>query len=440
LLLLAAATDRQLAYLTPQEISQRSEYNNMFSMIQLAHAAGVVSPQSIAEKYEYIWQCTERAFDEVVHEPKITDREALFSTNCAVLPPRPDTASSISHGSAFESSQSYSGIGIKKLNPKGAKSKKQGPLDNMRKHMTKFFDEALTGGDERNFLPSDTDVVYLGEDVRHGGYYLVTEGLYKKHPAKVHDFPPDETTLLGAGQGFAQAGLLPIVEIPYAKYLDCGADMFYEIALTYWLTNTKQRHGMLLRLQGFDKGKFGGNFHTHNELHIPVGLDVVCYSNGSDYVRGMRHCLQAAEKGRVVMSVDCTDLLNRRHLGVSDDHSLTAGKDKDDHWLTLYPSSEEDSAVLTFEDVIYYPGDWDSEDDQSGGRLLTSGPGDSSPAEGHGKVLIVSYGNGLPTSLQVGVRLPFSTLLLFSYDSICMITCVIIRMIIELLSLCVTGV
>lgn len=33
----------------------------------------------------------------------------------------------------------------------------------------------------------------------------------------MRDFPPDETGLLGAAQGFAQIGLLPIVEIPYAK-------------------------------------------------------------------------------------------------------------------------------------------------------------------------------------------------------------------------------
>lgn len=33
----------------------------------------------------------------------------------------------------------------------------------------------------------------------------------------------------GAAQGFSQVGLVPIIEIPYAKYLDCGADMFYEI-------------------------------------------------------------------------------------------------------------------------------------------------------------------------------------------------------------------
>ena len=129
-------------------------------------------------------------------------------------------------------------------------------------------------------------MVYIGEDVKHGGYYLVSEGLDGAHTDRVADFPPDETSLMGAGIGYSQAGLLPVVEMPYAKYLDCGADMFFEAAIGNWLSNGKSPNGMLVRLQGFDRGLFGGNFHTHNALHMPPGLDVVCYSNGQDYAKG----------------------------------------------------------------------------------------------------------------------------------------------------------
>ncbi len=75
----------------------------------------------------------------------------------------------------------------------------------------------------------------------------------QKYPTRVHDFPPDETTLIGAGIGFSQTGFVPVVEIPYSKYLDCGADMFYEAIIMNWLTNGKQPNGMIVRLQGFDK-------------------------------------------------------------------------------------------------------------------------------------------------------------------------------------------
>ena len=102
---------------------------------------------------------------------------------------------------------------------------------------------------------------------------------------------------------------------------------------------------MVIRLQGFDRGVFGGNFHTHNVIHTPPGLDVVCYSNGRDYVRGMRHAVRQAKAGRVVMTVDSTALLNERHVG----------DDKDNAWMFPYPvemGGEEDE--MDFDEVVVY--------------------------------------------------------------------------------------
>lgn len=91
-----------------------------------------------------------------------------------------------------------------------------------------------------------------------------------------------------------ELGLLPICEIPYAKYLDCGADMFFETVFMNWINGRKSTDeinpaGVFFRLQGFGCGVFGGNYHTHNTLHMPPGLDVVCFSNGRDYANGFRH-------------------------------------------------------------------------------------------------------------------------------------------------------
>jgi len=114
-------------------------------------------------------------------------------------------------------------------------------------------------------------------------------------------------------------------------------------------------------LQGFDSGVFGGNFHTHNTLHTMPGVDMVCFSNGHDYVRGWRHAMRQAAAGRVVMVVASTALLNRRHLGPGDDA-----------WQFPYPSSGE----MGFEDVVKYG------------------------SAGTQRLGIVSYGNGMPTALQ----------------------------------------
>lgn len=195
----------------------------------------------------------------------------------------------------------------------------------------------------------------------------------------MRNFPPDETTLVGAAIGFSQSGLVPILEIPYAKYLDCAADMFYEAVLANWLSNGQQPNGMVVRLQGFDKGIFGGNFHTHNILHMPPGLDVVCFSNGRDYVRGMRNALRQARAGRVVMLVDSTDLLNRRHL---------VDADKDDAWLSVYPEAAADDGEMPFDEIVVYAP-----------PSMQGAAGSSSSVSSQKKIVIVSYGNGVPTSL-----------------------------------------
>ena len=95
---------------------------------------------------------------------------------------------------------------------------------------------------------------------------LVTDGLAEQYPNRaqrppaspspnvaptsslacgtgVRDFPPDETALIGAAVGFSQVGLLPICEIPYAKYLDCGYDQFEEAAIAHWLSNGQSPNG-----------------------------------------------------------------------------------------------------------------------------------------------------------------------------------------------------
>ena len=62
---------------------------------------------------------------------------------------------------------------------------------------------------------------------------------------------------------------MPIVEIPYAKYLDCGYDQFTEAAIMHWLTNGKFTNGMIIRLQGsFLLINFYLYFFTQKERNI----------------------------------------------------------------------------------------------------------------------------------------------------------------------------
>ena len=268
-----AATDRQSAYLTHEEISYMAQSNVLTQAILQAVSKDNdynITYDYLQKRFEQIQQQTINAFNIAVQEPKITSRSSMIERLSPPLVPVPALPSHLQKECTY----------LQEQQSQSTKTKKN--VDVMRKHMTRIITETME---------QDENVVYIGEDVRHGGYYLVTDQISNKvENHRIIDFPPDETTLLGAGLGLSQVGLTPIVEIPYSKYLDCGADMYYEIALLHWLTSKK--NGMVIRLQGFDKGVFGGNFHTHNMIsHIPPGVDVVCYSNGRDYVRGFRNAI-----------------------------------------------------------------------------------------------------------------------------------------------------
>jgi len=390
-----AATDRQSAYLDSLTIDAMADTCVLQNaMTQAVEQLNLTTYSELQDRWEEIhYSKIDQAFAQAMQEPKVTldDMVKKVSAPLANLTPAKAQQDGLVTLAVHQGQQDE--------NESSSPPKKEKPQV-MRKQMTRVLDE---------LLEQDASVVYLGEDVRHGGYYLVTEDLAAKHPTRIVDFPPDETTLLGAALGFSQLGLLPIVEIPYAKYLDCGVDMFYEIAIQHWLTTASSpeeeagnktanpKGGMIIRLQGFDRGVFGGNFHTHNMLsHMPPGVDVVCYSNGHDYVQGMRHAYDQAIAGRIVMLVDCTHLLNLRHV-----------HDRDRGWEFPYPTKSNNSDgdeevqddLLGFDQVRVYkasPGDEvkEEEEDTSANTATTSINTE------HTKTVVVSYGNGVVASLQ----------------------------------------
>eukprot|EP00941_MAST-03F_sp_MAST-3F-sp1_P001865 g1865.t1 len=344
-----AATDRQAAYYSHDEISAVEEADPLALACEQAIKQGIVTRETLLEMFSSSAENTANAFSLAADEPKLSNRSDQIKVCAAELAP--------ALTENFKAS-------------KKAKKATKKKSDVMRKWMNRVIDESLSEYPE---------MVYIGEDVEHGGYYLVSDGLAKKYPGRCSDFPPDETSLLGAGIGYSQIGLLPCVEIPYAKYLDCAADIFAESCIANWLSNGRQPNGMLIRLQGFDKGIFGGNFHTHQALTLHPGLDVVCYSNGADYVRGFRYALRQAKAGRVVMTVDSTALLNERHL-----------HERDSGWTTTYPERENYAKdELTFDEVIVRPVFSKNENELFHGN----------------DIAVVTYGNGVLTSLRAGKQL-----------------------------------
>ncbi len=361
---------RQFTYRSPAEIQASIEDDPVAYACWEAIAAGSATGPELADLFDDVGARTEAAFDRALTEPKLeaVGRQGLVSRNSAPLWPVP----------AFVAPEQQQKKQAAPAAPAG-----QPPRDVMRKHMTRVLEEVLA---------ANPLAVYIGEDVEHGGYYLVSEGLKKKFPVRVADFPPDETALVGVAMGYSQSGLTPICEIPYAKYLDCAFDMYEEAAFMNFFSVGKQRNGMLVRLQGFGRGVFGGNFHTHNVIHIPPGVDCVCFSNGRDYARGIRHAFRQAQAGRVVMSVDSTHLLNHRHV-LGADYA----------WETEYPDERAtEDPFLPFEEVRVY-----RQGVRAGGDFGVRGPADAARAADPARRLaIVTYGDGVVSALQARAALP----------------------------------
>eukprot|EP00924_Labyrinthula_sp_SR-Ha-C_P003167 snap_masked-scaffold_15-processed-gene-1.13-mRNA-1 protein AED:0.00 eAED:0.00 QI:0/-1/0/1/-1/1/1/0/766 len=358
-----AATDRQTEYYSKDEIVgfAGTESSNIVQLCDALVSNGYSTYEELGARLEQINSIVEECFGMSCEEPKISSRE--YAQKNLVSPKN-------------------SGTLFKPIVNNISNTNKKKMLT-MRQCMTQFYDEVLA---------SEERAVYVGEDVRHGGYYLVTQGLFAKYKTRVQDIPPDETMLFGLGVGYAQTGSVPIVEIPYAKYLDCGADVFFETCTLNWLTNGKTNsNGALIRLQGFDKGVFGGNYHTHNTLHMPAGLDVVCYSNGEDYVNGLRYSISQVKGGRIVMSVDSTNLLNLKSIGMDS---------KSKNWLQRYPS--HNANLLAWDDIILYNASSNHDrgfqkvqlDSETYSLIDLIPPGDKEIK------IIFSYGNGVPLAVE----------------------------------------
>ena len=147
---------------------------------------GLLTPDYLLSRFDDIQKEVEIAFDQSVEEQKINSKEYLIKSNSAPLVFEKRKKVVLTHSlrdtnmisqNEIKGNEEKSDRNNLKNNEKNIlpiNNEKNKP-DTMRKNMTKVYDEILS----RNI-----DTVYIGEDVEHGGYYLVTEGLAKKYPLR----------------------------------------------------------------------------------------------------------------------------------------------------------------------------------------------------------------------------------------------------------------
>jgi hypothetical protein len=172
-----AATDRQGAYLSPAEILAAQRTNPLAGACAMAVAAGHATMPELLAMFDESLATVERAFNAAVREPKVETREQMLER---VAPPLAPVQAPRSAPSALvvpgppADSTLHLGTGPRPAAPSVAVMKTR---EVMRKHMTGVIDETLE---------QQKDVVYVGEDVTHGGYYLVTEASVwrRLHPCR----------------------------------------------------------------------------------------------------------------------------------------------------------------------------------------------------------------------------------------------------------------
>jgi len=157
-----AATDRQHAYLNADVVNRMAESDVVASgIVQAAEQWNALTYSEARDRFEEIGEMVKDSFDVAAEEPKITSREDMLDrvSQPMVSVPQLPSVKLVSSD----------------LQPKLGRGKRE-KREVMRKHMTRVIAEAMD---------KDPKVVYIGEDVEHGGYYLVTDGLVKQFPGRV---------------------------------------------------------------------------------------------------------------------------------------------------------------------------------------------------------------------------------------------------------------
>ena len=182
-----AATDRQAAYLSDAEIRAQLARDPVVDALAAAIHAGIVPNLDAAlEENIRIGELAREAFAAARAEPREMTEAALVA-RCGPQRRRRDAVEAVRHDapptestkpSADETAEAGSALtkpSADETAEAGSASRTTKPSD-MRQLMTRAITELMSGNER---------IVYVGEDVEHGGYYRVSEGL--KHACAHHD-------------------------------------------------------------------------------------------------------------------------------------------------------------------------------------------------------------------------------------------------------------
>ncbi len=349
-----AGTDFEVDYRRPAELEAAEAMDPILRTAELLVVRGLLKPQQILDRYSAMHQRCLNEADKADNEPRLEDAEQVMAP---LAPWHPDRVIHIAQQRADEQTRLH--VFDQRL-----------PEKRPRKHLAVLINWALM-----DLLAQYDQSLVFGEDVaQKGGVYTVTKGLFKRFGgARVFNTLLDEQSILGLAQGYAALGYLPIPEIQYLAYFHNACDQIRgEACSLQFFSNNQFRNPMVMRIAslGYQKG-FGGHFHNDNSItalrDIP-GLVIACPSRGDDAVLMLRTLMALAKvDGRVSAFLEPIALYMTKDLY----------QEGDSGWCFAYP--EPGKHIALGQGRVYFP---DATD-----------------------LLIITYGNGVPMSLQVAQQL-----------------------------------
>lgn len=198
-------------------------------------------------------------------------------------------------------------------------------------------------------------MLVFGEDVgRRGGVHRATVGLQKQWGAeRVFDTSLNEEGILGRAQGLALAGLLPVPEIQFRKYIDPAYEQLDDIGTLRWRTAGKFAAPMVVRIPvGFAVkpfGALGDPWHSVTGEAIfahMLGWRIAYPSNAADVVGLLRTALRGDDPTLFLEHRALLDTTAARRPYPGDEYCLPFGR-------AAVVCEGSDLTVVTWGEAIY---------------------------------------------------------------------------------------
>lgn len=174
-------------------------------------------------------------------------------------------------------------------------------------------------------------ILLFGEDVGNkGGVHGATRGLQAKFgEERVFDTSLNEEGIMGRAIGMAIAGLLPLPEIQFRKYLDPATEQTNDIGTIRWRTVNNFAAPMVMRIPGGFSKRIGDPWHSVSDesviAHKP-GWQIAMPSNAQDAVGLLRTALRSNDPTFFFEHRNLLDNIDARRPYPGDSYCLPFGK------------------------------------------------------------------------------------------------------------------